>query len=158
MCCNNCCLTHKNNKNLKGLPMRTALQALLSVVVLSTFTAQAEVTTVPITSVVNAEVATLNAQLDQLEQRLAESERVRGELNSQLEAGLADQGNAQLSRLNQDNQRLKLQLKAAQAQQPAKLLNEQQLWFAIGGGVALLAFVLGALARGTRKSRRDWMS
>jgi SH3 domain protein len=135
--------------------MRTASRALLTTLTLMALPLQAEVSTMPITSVVNAEVASLNAQLDQLEQRLAESERVRSELNSQLESGLAEQGNAQVARLNQDNQRLKLQLKA---QQPAKLLNEQQLWFAIGGGVALLAFMLGALARGIRKSRRDWMS
>ena len=138
--------------------MRIATRALLSALAFTALSAQAEVTTVPVTSVVNAEVASLNGQLDQLEQRLAESERLRSELVSQLESGFADQGNAQLSRLNQDNQRLKLQLKAAQAQQPAKLLSEQQLWFAIGGGVALLAFILGALARGARKSRRDWMS
>jgi SH3 domain protein len=138
--------------------MRTASRALLTTLTLMALPLQAEVSTMPITSVVNAEVASLNAQLDQLEQRLAESERLRSELNSQLESGLAEQGNAQVARLNQDNQRLKLQLKAAQAQQPAKLLNEQQLWFAIGGGVALLAFMLGALARGIRKSRRDWMS
>lgn len=138
--------------------MRTASRALLSALAFTALSVHAEVTTVPMTSVVNAEVASLNVQLDQLEQRLAESERLRGELASQLESGLADQGNAQLTRLNQDNQRLKLQLKAAQAQQPAKLLSEQQLWFAIGGGTALLAFILGALARGVRKSRRDWMS
>ncbi|MFZ3185627.1 MAG: hypothetical protein WA173_15960 [Pseudomonas sp.] len=138
--------------------MRTASRALVSALAFTVLSVQAEVTTVPVTSVVNAEVASLNGQLDQLEQRLAESERLRSELASQLESGFADQGNAQLSRLNQDNQRLKLQLKAAQAQQPAKLLSEQQLWFAIGGGVALLAFILGALARGVRKSRRDWMS
>jgi SH3 domain protein len=138
--------------------MRTASRALLSAFAFTALSVQAEVTTVPMTSVINAEVASLNGQLDQLEQRLAESERLRSELANQLESGLADQGNAQLTRLNQDNQRLKLQLKAAQAQQPAKLLSEQQLWFAIGGGIALLAFILGALARGARKSRRDWMS
>lgn len=138
--------------------MRTAPRALLSALTLTALVAQAEVSTAPITSVVNAEVASLNAQLDQLEQRLAESERLRSELNSQLETGFAEQGNAQVSRLNQDNQRLKMQLKATQAQQPSKLLNEQQLWFVIGGAVALLAFILGALARGVRKSRRDWMS
>ena len=138
--------------------MRPASRVLLTTLAFMTLSVQAEVSTVPITSVVNAEVANLNVQLDQLEQRLAESERLRSELNSQLESGLAEQGNAQVARLNQDNQRLKLQLKAAQARQPARLLNEQQLWFAIGGGVALLAFMLGALARGVRKSRRDWMS
>jgi SH3 domain protein len=138
--------------------MRTASQALLAALTLIALPVQAEVSTVPITSIVNAEVASLNAQLDQLEQRLAESERIRSELNSQLESSAAVQGNAQISRLNQDNQRLKMQLKAAQAQQPGQLFNEQQKWFGIGGGVALLAFLFGALARGANKKRRDWMS
>lgn len=138
--------------------MRTASRAVLTALTLITLPVQAEVTTVPITSVVNAEVASLNAQLDQLEQRLAESERLRGELNGRLESGAAAQSNAQVSRLNQDNQRLKMQLKAAQAQQPGQLLSEQQRWFGIGGGVALLAFLLGALARGANKKRRNWMN
>lgn len=109
-----------------------------------------------ITSVVNAEVRAMNAQLDQLEQRLAESERLRGELSAQLEGSQAEQENAQLTRLRQDNQRLKLQLKAAQAQQPERFLGEQQQWFAVGGAVAILGFILGMLARGKRRSRREW--
>jgi hypothetical protein len=106
--------------------------------------------------VVNAEVRAMNAQLDQLEQRLAESERLRGELSAQLEGSQAEQENAQLTRLRQDNQRLKLQLKAAQAQQPERFLGEQQQWFAVGGAVAILGFILGMLARGKRRSRREW--
>ena len=109
-----------------------------------------------ITSVVNAEVRAMNAQLDQLEQRLAESERLRGELSAQLEGSQAEQENAQLTRLRQDNQRLKLQLKAAQAQQSERFLGEQQQWFAVGGAVAILGFILGMLARGKRRSRREW--
>lgn len=117
----------------------------------------AEQTPAPvITSVVNAEVRAMNAQLDQLEQRLAESERLRGELSAQLEGSQAEQENAQLTRLRQDNQRLKLQLKAAQAQQPQRFLGEQQQWFAVGGAVAILGFILGMLARGKRRSRREW--
>ena len=117
----------------------------------------AEQTPAPvITSVVNAEVRAMNAQLDQLEQRLAESERLRGELSAQLEGNQAEQENAQLTRLRQDNQRLKLQLKAAQAQQPERFLGEQQQWFAVGGAVAILGFILGMLARGKRRSRREW--
>lgn len=119
--------------------------------------AMAEQTPAPvITSVVNAEVRAMNAQLDQLEQRLAESERLRGELSAQLEGSQAEQENAQLARLRQDNQRLKLQLKAAQAQQPERLLGEQQQWFAVGGAVAILGFILGLLARSKRRSRREW--
>ena len=119
--------------------------------------AMAEQTPAPvITSVVNAEVRAMNAQLDQLEQRLAESERLRGELSAQLEGSQAEQENAQLTRLRQDNQRLKLQLKAAQAQPPVRLISEQQQWFALGAGVAFLGFILGALARGKRRSQRTW--
>lgn len=138
--------------------MRTNSQAVLAALMLTALPLQAEVTTVPVTSIVNAEVASLKAQLDQLEQRLAESERLRSELNGQLESSAAIQGNAQVSRLNQDNQRLKMQLKAAQAQQPGQLLSEQQKWFGIGGGVALLAFLFGALARGANKKRQGWMN
>lgn len=138
--------------------MRTATRAVLIGLSLIALPLQAEVTTVPITSVVNAEVANLNAQLDQLEQRLAESERLRSELNNQLESGVAIQGNAQVSRLNQDNQRLKMQLKAVQAQPSKRLLSEQQTWLAIGGAIALLSFLFGALARGAGKKRRDWIN
>ncbi|HRL93801.1 MAG TPA: hypothetical protein PK873_09575 [Pseudomonas sp.] len=135
------------------------LSQLALVVSFSVFTQAtlAEQTPAPvITSVVNAEVRAMNAQLDQLEQRLAESERLRGELSAQLEGSQAEQENAQLTRLRQDNQRLKLQLKAAQAQQPERFLGEQQQWFAVGGAVAILGFILGMLARGKRRSRREW--
>ena len=135
------------------------LSQLALVVSFSVFaqTSLAEQTPAPvITSVVNAEVRAMNAQLDQLEQRLAESERLRGELSAQLEGSQAEQENAQLTRLRQDNQRLKLQLKAAQAQQSERFLGEQQQWFAVGGAVAILGFILGMLARGKRRSRREW--
>ena len=135
------------------------LSQLALVVSFSVFaqTTLAEQTPAPvITSVVNAEVRAMNAQLDQLEQRLAESERLRGELSAQLEGSQAEQENAQLTRLRQDNQRLKLQLKAAQAQQPQRFLGEQQQWFAVGGAVAIFGFILGMLARGKRRSRREW--
>ena len=137
--------------------MRPSQFALLLACALLTQNSRAEQAPVPvITSVVNAEVQVLNAQLDQLEQRLAESERLRGELSAQLEGSQAEQENAQLARLRQDNQRLKLQLKAAQAQPPERLLSEQQEWFALGGGVAFLGFILGMLARGKRRARREW--
>jgi SH3 domain protein len=138
--------------------MRTASRAVLAALTLIALPLQAEVTTVAVNSVVNAEVASLKAQLDQLEQRLAESERLRSELKNELESSAAIQVNAQISRLNQDNQRLKLQLKATQAQQPGQLFSEQQRWFGIGGGVALLAFLFGALARGASKKRREWLN
>ena len=94
------------------------------------------------------------AQILSLQQQLAESERQRQALQADSEAGERD--NAQLSRLRQDNQRLKLQLK--QAQEPQRLLSEQQLWFAIGAGTALLAFVVGRLSAGGRNKRRsEWI-
>ncbi|MES2821483.1 MAG: hypothetical protein V4812_21115 [Pseudomonadota bacterium] len=101
--------------------------------------------------------ATAETQLDSLEQRLAESEQARTELLAQLKAAGSDErDNAQLLRLRQDNQRLKLQLREAQAGQPPRLLSEQQRWFAIGAGVALLGTLFGALLRGKRRSRSQW--
>ncbi|BAN49667.1 hypothetical protein [Metapseudomonas resinovorans] len=94
----------------------------------------------------------------QLQHQLAESERQRGELSSQLETAGKERENAQLSRLRQENQRLKLQLKEAQALQPPRLLSEQQTWFAVGGGVALLSLATGLFARGGRRQRRQWIN
>ena len=90
------------------------------------------------------------SQIAALQQQLAESQRQLGELQS------GERETAQISRLRQDNQRLKLQLKAAQAQQPERFLGEQQQWFAVGGAVAIFGFILGMLARGKRRSRREW--
>jgi hypothetical protein len=63
-----------------------------------------------------------------------------------------------LQRLRQENQRLKLQLKKAQADAPQPLLGDQQQWFGIGAGAALLGVILGALLRGNRRSRREWIN
>lgn len=91
-------------------------------------------------------------QLAALQQQLAESQRQLGELQS------GERETAQISRLRQDNQRLKLQLKQAQAEQPPRLLSEQQLWYAIGAGTALLAFIIGRLSAGGRNKRRsEWV-
>lgn len=100
----------------------------------------------------------LIAQLHRLQGQLADSERQRRELSARLEAASGEPESAQLSRLRQENQRLKLQLKAAQASQPPRLLSEQQTWFAIGGGVALLSLVTGLAARGGRRQRRQWIN
>ncbi|WP_137888180.1 translation initiation factor 2 [Pseudomonas sp. 2FE] len=97
-------------------------------------------------------------QIDALEQRLAESEQRRAELAAQLQSTDGERENAQLTRLRQDNQRLKLQLKQAQAEQPARLLSEQQLWFVVGAGVALVALLCGAMLRGRRRTRREWIN
>ncbi|AYC33574.1 hypothetical protein D3880_14955 [Pseudomonas cavernae] len=93
-----------------------------------------------------------------LEQRLAESEQQRAELASQLQNNAGERESAQLSRLRQENQRLKLQLNQALAEQPPQLLGEQQQWFAAGGGVGLLGVLLGVLLRGRRKARREWLN
>ncbi|AYF85961.1 hypothetical protein SA496_17205 [Pseudomonas sp. JS3066] len=100
----------------------------------------------------------LLAQVDQLQRQLAESERLRNELTTQVEAVGNERENAQLTRLRQENQRLKLQLKEAQASQAPRLLSEQQTWFAVGGGVALLSLFTGLIARGGRRQRRQWIN
>ena len=92
------------------------------------------------------------AQIAALQQQLAESQRQLGELQG------GEREAAQISRLRQDNQRLKLQLKQAQAEQPPRLLSEQQLWYAIGAGSALIAFIVGRLSAGGRNKRRsEWV-
>lgn len=103
--------------------------------------------------------STAETQLDALEQRLAESEQARADLATQLQAQASntdERETAQLARLRQDNQRLKLQLREAQAGQPPRLLSEQQRWFALGAAVTLTATLLGALLRGRRRSRGEW--
>lgn len=67
----------------------------------------------------------------------------------------AERESALLGRLRQENQRLKLKLKESLAQQPEKLLSEQQMWFAVGAGTALLAFVVGRLSGGRRNKRQS---
>lgn len=96
----------------------------------------------------------------ELERRLAESEQQRQALAAQLATQSADsQDEAVIGRLRQENQRLKLQLREAQSQQPPRLLNEQQTWYAVGGATAVLAFLLGALSRGSRRRhRREWIN
>lgn len=107
-------------------------------------------------------VAQPPAATQELEQRLAESERQRAELAAQLAAQPTNQDNSQdearITRLTQENQRLKLQLREARANQPPRLLSEQQTWYVAGGGTALLAFILGMLSRGRRRSRREWIN
>ena len=93
-----------------------------------------------------AAATSAESQFDQLEQRLAVSEQQRETLN------------AESQRLRQDNQRLKLQLKTAQAAAPERLVSEQQMWFAIGAGCAVLGVLVGALLRGGRRSRREWLN
>ena len=95
------------------------------------------------------------------QQPVAESETVAPQLQEQRLIASEQQREAltaESQRLRQDNQRLKLQLKTAQASAPHPLLSEQQMWFAIGAGCALLGVLAGALLRGGRRSRRDWLN
>ena len=75
----------------------------------------------------------------ELERRLVETERQRDEL---------------VSRMRQENRQLREQLQAAQAQRQP----EEQTWYVAGAATALLAFVLGALSRGRRRQRREWIN
>jgi len=99
------------------------------------------------------------SQISELQQRLQASEQQREVLSKQLQSNNGERESAQLSRLRQENQRLKLQLKEAQAspQQP-RLLTDQQQWFVTGAGVALLALLCGIFASGASRKRRQWLN
>jgi hypothetical protein len=97
-------------------------------------------------------------QIDSLEQRLAISEEQRDAMAAELQANDGERESVQLQRLRQENQRLKLQLKKVQAQAPQQLLSEQQMWFVVGAGASLLGVIIGALLRGKRRSRREWLN
>ncbi|KII38010.1 MULTISPECIES: translation initiation factor 2 [Pseudomonas] len=98
-------------------------------------------------------------QINELQQRLKESERQREELNKQLQTADGERESAQLVRLRQENQRLKLQLKEVQAGSSIpRLLTDQQQWFVIGAGVALLALLCGIFASGASRKRRQWLN
>lgn len=62
-----------------------------------------------------------------------------------------------LLRLREENQRLRLQLQAEQAKATPMLLTEQQQWFAVGGGVGVVSFILGLLVTRSRR-RRQWIN
>ncbi|MBC2659763.1 translation initiation factor 2 [Pseudomonas sp. MSSRFD41] len=98
------------------------------------------------------------SQITELQQRLKESERQREELSKQLQSADAERESPQLARLRQENQRLKLQLKEAQANPAPRLLTEQQQWFITGGGVALIALLCGIFASGGHRRRRQWLN
>ncbi|WP_236183591.1 translation initiation factor 2 [Pseudomonas protegens] len=98
------------------------------------------------------------SQITELQQRLKESERLRDELSKQLQNTDAERESPQLTRLRQENQRLKLQLKEAQANPTPRLLTDQQQWFVTGGGVALLALLCGIFASGGHRKRRQWLN
>ncbi|MGX9568573.1 translation initiation factor 2 [Pseudomonas viciae] len=97
-------------------------------------------------------------QIAELQQRLKDSERQREELSKQLQNADSERESALLARLRQENQRLKLQLKEAQSNPLPRLLTDQQQWFVIGAGVALLALLCGIFASGGRRQRRQWLN
>ena len=126
--------------------MRPIPLSVLATLLLTCALAQAEETSPqPLAAATSAE-----AQADTLEQRLAQSEQLR----SEQQANSA----AQLQRLRQENQRLRLQLKESLARQQPGLLSEEQTWFALGAGLSLLSMLVGALLRGRRKTRREWIN
>ncbi|GGU81998.1 hypothetical protein GCM10009504_43250 [Pseudomonas laurentiana] len=98
------------------------------------------------------------SQITELQQRLKESEAQRQALSQQLQNLDNTRESAQLSGLRQENQRLKAQLNELQASSPMKLLTDQQQWFVIGGGVALLAALCGIFASGSYRRRRQWLN
>jgi uncharacterized protein (DUF3084 family) len=100
----------------------------------------------------------VTSQINELQQRLHDSERQRQELIRQLQNTSADRESAQLSRLRQENQKLKLQLKESQSVEPQRMLTEQQQWFVAGGGVAMIALLCGIFASGWRRQRRQWLN
>ena len=96
-------------------------------------------------------------RISELERELAATAQQRDELAGQLEEGGAERESAQVGRLRQENQKLKLQLREAQAQQPQSLLTETQTWYLAGALTALLSAAIGALLRGNRR-RRQWIN
>ncbi|WP_237886363.1 translation initiation factor 2 [Pseudomonas sp. PGPR40] len=98
------------------------------------------------------------SQITELQQRLKASEQQREVLSKQLQNTDGERESVQLSRLRQENQRLKLQLKETLASPLPRLLTDQQQWFVIGAGVALLALLCGIFASGARRTRRQWLN
>jgi hypothetical protein len=100
------------------------------------------------------------ARITELQQRLEDSEKQRDLLAQQLQSQVSERESAQLARLRQDNQRLKLSIKELQASATPtqRLLTDQQQWFLIGSGVALLSVVCGILASGGHRRRRQWLN
>ena len=99
-----------------------------------------------------------HSQVTELQQRLKESEGLREELSKQLQSAQATRESAQLSRLRQENQRLAQQLKETQDGALTRWLTEQQQWFVIGAGVALIALLCGIFASGGHRRRRQWLN
>lgn len=114
------------------------------------------------TPLLQAEEATIEPPAEQhveLEHRLSDNQQQREAIKENLDVAVSAVSHAQLLRLRQENQRLRLQLEQEQAQTQVQppLLNDQQLWFAVGGGVGVLGFLLGVLTTRGRR-RRQWLN
>ena len=114
------------------------------------------------TPLLQAEEATIEPPAErqvELEQRLSDNQQQREAIKENLDVAVSAVSHAQLLRLRQENQRLRLQLEQEQAQTQVQppLLNDQQQWFAVGGGVGVLGFLLGVLTTRGRR-RRQWLN
>lgn len=90
-----------------------------------------------------------------LDQRRGDNPRQVADAAESLSEAVAME-KAQLVLLREENLRLKALLQ--QQTKPAfPLLNDQQQWFAVGGGVGVLSFLLGVLATRARR-RRQWLN
>ncbi|WP_175651401.1 translation initiation factor 2 [Pseudomonas sp. Marseille-P9899] len=114
----------------------------------------------PLTQAEEATPLSLSAgsQITELQQRLKESELQREALTQQLQNTDSERENAQLGRLRQENQRLKLMLKESQASTAPKLLTDQQQWFVIGSAVTLIAVLCGIFVSGSHRRRKQWLN
>lgn len=93
-----------------------------------------------------------------LQQRLQDNQERRQALNARIEEDRATAAErAQLAQLREENQRLRLQLQQEQAKPEPLWLGEDQQWFAVGGGVGVLGFLLGVLTTRGRR-RRQWLN
>ncbi|MCU1719898.1 MULTISPECIES: translation initiation factor 2 [unclassified Pseudomonas] len=125
------------------------LSMLLCLLLLSPFTQAEEATPLSLSA---------GSQITELQQRLKESELQREALTQQLQNTDSERENAQLGRLRQENQRLKLMLKESQASTAPKLLTDQQQWFVIGSAVTLIAVLCGIFVSGSHRRRKQWLN
>jgi len=131
--------------------MRQGSLSLLLCLLLLSPLAQAEEESTPLS-------LSAGARITELQQRLQDSERQREALVQQLQNADNERESAQLSRLRQENQRLKMALKEAQASVSPRLLSDQQQWFVTGGAVALVALLCGIFASGSHRRRKQWLN
>lgn len=113
----------------------------------------------PLLQAQDAPIAQTADRQAELEDRLSENLHQRETLKGNPDVTASAEGQAQLARLRQENRRLRLQLEALQArtQSEPQLLNNDQQWFAVGGGVGVLGFLLGVLTTRGRR-RRQWLN